>query len=84
MSGRSFENGVALSRNSASGNMGRITFDEANARVDVNPDIIEKIFVDIEPIKILEPNGELETSKDLREDFEDKRYHYVAFHLEAS
>jgi hypothetical protein len=79
MSGRSFENGMALSRNSASDNRGRITFDRANTHVDVNPDIIEKIFVDIEPIKILDPNGELETSKDLHEDFENKRYHYVAF-----
>jgi len=80
MSGRSdksFENGAALSGNSVRDNKGRIIFDGANAHVDVNPDIIEKIFVDIEPIKILEPNGELQTSKDLHEDFEDKRYHHV-------
>lgn len=45
----------------------------SNARVNVNPDVIENIL-DIEPIKILKQNRELEAWKDFYEDFENERY----------
>lgn len=45
----------------------------SNARVNINPDVIENIL-DIEPIKILKQNIELEAWKDFYEDFENERY----------
>lgn len=47
----------------------------SNARIDTNPDVIENILLDIQPIKILEQNRELEAWKDFYEDFENERYH---------
>ncbi|RLU26653.1 hypothetical protein DMN91_000450 [Ooceraea biroi] len=76
-SDKSLENGMTLSKNSESmsdnDDRGKITSDEINAHVDVNPDIMENILLDIEPIKILKSSAGLESSKDLHEEFEDKR-----------
>ncbi|XP_032671955.1 arginine/serine-rich protein PNISR-like [Odontomachus brunneus] len=49
----------------------------SNARVDVNPDIIENILLGIQPIRIFEQDGLSKTS----EDFEDDRYEiaYLSF-----
>lgn len=47
----------------------------SSAPLDVNPDVIENILLDIQPnIKILDQNKELEGGKDF-EDFENERYH---------
>lgn len=46
----------------------------ANVDPDVNPDVIENILLDIQPIKIVERSRELGTSKDFYEDFGDDRY----------
>lgn len=48
----------------------------SNMRMDVNPDIIENILLDMQPAKILEQNRELETFKDFYEDFENERYDF--------
>lgn len=47
----------------------------SSARLDVNPDVIENILLNIQPIKILEQNKELEAWKDFYEDFENERYY---------
>lgn len=46
---------------------------EYMANVDVNPDIIKNILLDIQPIRIVEQR-ELGTSKDFYEDIGDDRY----------
>lgn len=72
MSGRSdksLESDIALPKHSKSVPEN----DGANARLDAHPDIIENILLDIEPVGILKPSGELD-SRDLHEDFEDKGY----------
>lgn len=80
---QSFENKMALSKNSEALDDNRrkqISLNEpleiiSNARIDTNPDVIENILLDIQPIKILEQNRELEAWKDFYEDFENERYH---------
>ncbi|XP_011873599.1 PREDICTED: uncharacterized protein LOC105565207 [Vollenhovia emeryi] len=46
---------------------------EYTANVDVNPDVIKNILLDIRPIEILEQTRELGASKDFYEDFGDDR-----------
>lgn len=81
---QSFENKMALPKNSEmaldDNHRNQINLNEpleiiSNARIDTNPDVIENILLDIQPIKILEQNRELEAWKDFYEDFEDERYH---------
>ncbi|CAL1680491.1 unnamed protein product [Lasius platythorax] len=78
---QSFENRMALPKNSEltlnDNNRKKNSLNEpldiiSNARVNVNPDVIENIL-DIEPIKILKQNRELEAWKDFYEDFENER-----------
>lgn len=45
------------------------------ANVDVNPDVMKNILLDIQPIKIVEEE-ELGPSKDFYEDFGDDRYKF--------
>lgn len=47
---------------------------EYMAKVDVNPDVIKNILLDIQPIKIMEQNKKLGASKDFYENFGDDRY----------
>jgi len=81
---QSFENKMALSKNSEmaldDNRRKQISLNEpleiiSNTRIDTNPDVIENILLDIQPIKILEQNRELEAWKDFYEDFENERYH---------
>lgn len=46
----------------------------SSAPLDANPDVVENILLDIQPIKILDQNRELESGKDF-EDFENERYY---------
>lgn len=81
---QSFKNKMALSKNSEmaldDNRRKQISLNEpleiiSNTRIDTNPDVIENILLDIQPIKILEQNRELEAWKDFYEDFENERYH---------
>lgn len=85
---QSFENRMALLKNSEvalnDNHRKKIRLNEpleiiSSARLDVNPDVIENILLDIQPIKIVEQNRKLEAWKDFYEDFENERpedYYY--------
>lgn len=47
------------------------------SNADINPDVIENILLDIQPIKIMTQNRELEAWTDFYEDFENERYYYL-------
>lgn len=48
----------------------------SNEHIDANPDVIENIVLNIQPIKILDQSKELEVSKDFYEDSGNRRYNY--------
>lgn len=50
------------------------------ANVDVNPDVIKNILLDIQPIKIME-EGDLGPSKDFYEDFGDDKYKFFKLYF---
>ncbi|XP_070169303.1 uncharacterized protein PF3D7_1120600-like [Polyergus mexicanus] len=67
---QSFENGMALPKNS------EVALNDNRRK---NPDVIENILLDIQPIKILEQSRELEAWKNFYQDFENERpedYYY--------
>ncbi|XP_029172663.1 uncharacterized protein LOC114941734 [Nylanderia fulva] len=79
---QSFENRMALPKNSElilnDNQRKKISSNEplnivSNARADVNPDVIENILLDIQPIKFMTQNRELEAWTDFYEDFENER-----------
>lgn len=83
---QSLENKMALPKNSEmalnDNHRKQISLNEpseiiSNAHTDTNPDIIENILLDIQPIEILEQNRELEAWKDFYEDLKNERYHFV-------
>lgn len=79
---QSFENKMALPKISETAlnnnHRKQISLNEpleiiSNVRTDTNPDVIDNILLDIQPIEILEQNKE--AWKDFYEDFENERYH---------
>ncbi|XP_025154069.1 uncharacterized protein LOC112588418 [Harpegnathos saltator] len=85
----SFENKMTSSGDSEASSGGssseKITWNDpskyaSNARVNVDPDIIENILSNLQPIKILERDKQSKTAEDLYEDFDgerpEDRYYY--------
>lgn len=53
----------------------------SNARADAKPDIVENILLDIQPVKILKRDKELEDSKDFYDDFGNERYNFSEIYI---